>query len=208
MIFLVLIKTGFTEEIDIQFSDIMKESFTADGKKEYSFTTEKIDYYISKIETHAGYYPPKFNSVQEKETITKNLIYLIDLIEKLSEIVPDQPEILYRKAMLYMMGYNLDFVESGRKTMDSFDKLLANQPDNKKYNYKYGVFLVGTDLYFKKGIPYLEKAVQLGEQKSLFSLGMAYLRQGNNEKSLKTLKKYLEYNPEDEQMRIFIDAIE
>ncbi len=106
------------------------------------------------------------------------------------------------------MGHNLDFEGCAVKYFKAFDRLLELKSDDKKANYNYGAFLVTTAARQKDGIKYLEKALALGVPEAHYTLGFAYLVQGDKAKALLHFKEYAKQHPNDEELKRKISEIE
>ena len=50
---------------------------------------------------------------------------------------------------------------------------------------------------FAKGIPYLEKAIQLGEERAHYTLAVIYIKRGEANKALPEFRAYLKPYPEN-----------
>lgn len=121
--------------------------------------------------------------------------------------VPTPPiYFLQRAAMLGSIGHNLDIPGMAQKADAIFQKWLSMRPDDLTGNQMYGAFLGGAGKALE-AIPYLEKAVSLGDSRATYSLGIAYLQLGDKEKATKSLKTYLDKHPDDKKTRELYDAI-
>ncbi|MBS1162049.1 MAG: hypothetical protein H6R15_4468 [Proteobacteria bacterium] len=176
--------------------------------KSYGLDAKYLDEMIGDLSDHAENYPPKFDSPEDRkraEADAKQLAGFLDAITSGSD--PNQnPQLLIRAALVNSMGHILDIKGSAERAEVLFRRTVALVPANPHVNFHYGVFLAGTGRA-KDGIPFLEKALSGGYDKAAFSLGMAYLTQGENEKALQYLEAYRKKFPNDPNTAKLIEAI-
>ena len=86
----------------------------------------------------------------------------------------------------------------------SGDKAVA--PNDPQANYQYGAFLAATT---KKGegIPFLEKAKNLGVVNADYWLGLSYVSVGEKAKAIENLENYTKRVPGDQNAARILDAV-
>jgi tetratricopeptide (TPR) repeat protein len=104
------------------------------------------------------------------------------------------------------MGHNLDYPGCADKAMAAFDRLLAVDPNNRRALYEYGGFLSGTTL-MDKAIPYLDRAIRLGEERAHYTLAFVYIKKGDPQRALPEFEAYLKADPEDATAKKFVADI-
>jgi tetratricopeptide (TPR) repeat protein len=166
-----------------------------------------LDKFIALLAPHAQSYPPKFDSVAQKTAMVKGLKDVLGGMDSAPERARADKEFLFRYAFLNSMGHNLDLEGSSAKAMNGYEALLKLDPDDKRANYYFGTFLVGTKL-IATSVPYLQKAIKLGEADAHYPLGFAYLSQERNQDALAEFKKYLEYDPGNQVAKQMVEKIE
>jgi predicted Zn-dependent protease len=107
---------------------------------------------------------------------------------------------------LHTLGHNLDLAGSAQKAVEAFTALLALAPDDRRGNFRYGMFLA-TTTKVADAIPYLEKAKSLGVVAAEYPLGMAYTAVGERAKALENLESYSKRVPGDGNVVKVIDAV-
>jgi tetratricopeptide (TPR) repeat protein len=175
---------------------------------EVSFSLRSFDTALAKIANHAQEFPPRFTSTAERKQIEADLRDLLTTLNAAVIQYPDDPEILFRDGFANAMGHNLNFEGCAVKYFKAFDRLLELKPDDKRANYNYGAFLVATAARQKDGVMYLEKALALGVFDAHYTLGFAYLVQGDKPKALLHFKEYAKLHPENDQLKRNIAEIE
>lgn len=113
---------------------------------------------------------------------------------------------LLRLGYLHTLGHNLDIADSDKKAVDAFTALLVLSPDDRRGNFRYGMFLA-TTTKVADAIPYLEKAKTLGVVVADYPLGMAYVAVGDRAKALENLETYSKRVPSDGNVVKIIDAV-
>ena len=166
-----------------------------------------IDKFIELLAPHAGRYPPQFDSAQQKAAMVKGLKDVLATMEVGPKQVRGGRESLLRYAFLNSMGHNLDLEGCSERTIGAYEELLRLDPNDKRANFYYGSFLVGTKL-ISTSVPYLQKAIELGATEANYSLGFAYLSHKRNNDALTAFRKYLEYDPENATAKMMIARIE
>ncbi len=195
------------EDWKYDIRDSLVEKTDEKGNKSYSVDMNVIDYYINRISVHAKEYPPKFESEEQRKNISDKLSILIKTLEIFGKNQQRNPEILARSAFVNSMGHNLDFENASKNAKLQYEKLLKLVPDSPLANYQYGMFLSGTSKYHFDGIPYLEKALSLGQDDARYTLGLLYFQKGEKDKGMKMLEEYSKSNPKNKHVKKTIKAI-
>ncbi|MGO9037936.1 MAG: hypothetical protein ACLPV2_12735 [Steroidobacteraceae bacterium] len=74
-------------------------------------------------------------------------------------------------------------------------------------NFRYGVFLAGTNKSRSEAIPLLEKAKTLGVVGAEYTLGLTYLSLGDKVEAVENLKSYTTRVPSDQNIARALDAV-
>ncbi|MBI4756335.1 MAG: tetratricopeptide repeat protein [Betaproteobacteria bacterium] len=180
-------------------------SETPAGKKR-GIDVAYLDAMLSDLASHAMRYPPRFDSIEDRQRAARDVTALSGMLEVLANDPAANPELLVRLGMLHSMGHNLDLAGAAQKASVTFQRLLSASPSHPRGNYRYGMFLAGTDRA-KEAIPYLEKALAAGVPEAAYTLGMAHLSLGNTEKALIHLDDYHRRHPGDADAAKFVEAL-
>ena len=172
------------------------------GRERHSIDSEIIDYYLNRIASHARSYPPSFESAAQRREVGLKLRLLIDV---LGIVADDDSELMLRYAFAQSMGHNLDFEGSAAEAVGAFEKFLQAQPDDRRGNYRYGMFLASTK-HGQRACPYLEQALAAGEEAARYTLGLLELQFGDREKGLRLLEQYTQNAPENIHARRMLTA--
>lgn len=163
------------------------------GRERYSLNREVIGYYLSRIASHARAYPPSFESDAQRRDVSEKLRQLIDV---LGVVAANHPELMLRYAFAQSMGHNLDFAGSAREAIRAFETLLKADPDHRRANYRYGMFLAST-AQSMQAFPYLEKALEAGEEDARYTLALLELEHRDRDRGLRLLEQYTLNVPEN-----------
>jgi tetratricopeptide (TPR) repeat protein len=180
---------------------------TIETSADATISLSQIDESLAAIAPHARGYPPAFESDDQSKEIKRKFRDLLSLLDTVITKYPDDDELLFRVAFANGMGHNLDFPGCAQKAIKAYDQLLALKPDNRRANFYYGAFLSGTTL-FAKSVPYLRRAIELGEQDAHFTLAFVYLKQNNSAQALSEFKAYLVVAPENETAKKMVSNLE
>ena len=71
-----------------------------------------------------------------------------------------------------------------------FERAIALNPENRRTNYLFGMFLAATRVHQLKSLPYLRKAYALGQKDALYTIGLMLVRKGEKEEGLRALEAY------------------
>jgi len=208
LLFLAFPLAALSADWKYELSEALSKSKNEEDVDQYSINLEIVDDYIERIAKHAKEYPPRFTSKEEYEDVAEKLNGLIGVLAIVSENQQNNPELLLRLGFVQSMAHNININGAADKAKENYEKLLKISPNNIKGNYLFGMFLSGTRKYHFDSIPFLEKALALGETDSQYTLGLLYYEQGDKEKGLKYLRKYSENNPEQDRVKKVINAIE
>lgn len=184
---------------------ILKVSETSSGKK-YGIDGQYLDQILGDLAFHAKNYPPRFDTPNDQQRAAQDVRVLSGMLDVLVSSPNAHPEILLRAGLLNSIGHNLNIPGSAEKTTSIFHKLLSASPSHPRGNLIYGTFLAGAAKP-KEAIPYLERALSLGESDAAYALGMTYLSLEDTKKALKYLESYQQKNPSDASASGLIEAI-
>lgn len=175
------------------------------GRERYSLNREVIGYYLNRIASHARAYPPSFESDAQRRDVSHKLRRLIDV---LGVVAANDPELMLRYAFAQSMGHNLDFADSASEAIRAFETLLKADPDDRRANYRYGMFLSSTAQSIQ-ALPYLEKALEAGEEDARYTLGLLELEHRDRDRGLRLLERYTLNVPENlHALRMLVAARE
>ncbi len=176
-----------------------------DSKEQIS--QQLVSEYIDWAGPYIRAYPPRFQSQDhQKKVIASSLMVLSD-IKKIDPTKIENVSLLTDLAYILSMGHNLD-MGTAELSKSFFEVALKKEPDNRRANYLMGMFLTSTRNYHFDSVPYLEKALELGEEDARFTLGLIAVNQGKKKEGLSMLKRYSESHPDNEHVIKIIAAIE
>ncbi len=178
----------------------------AEGDTSYQLNLEYLDRVLDDLAGHARNYPPAFDSQGDKRQALNDAKKLSDMLEIVAGGGQADTELLMRAGFLNSMAYNLDVPKSGERAQAAFAAVLQREPDNANAHYLYGSFLAGMG-HAKEALPHLDRAVELGQQEALYSLGMAYLTLGDKDAALRELEAYQAGHPNDRSVGGLIEAV-
>jgi len=161
---------------------------------------------LDEVAAHAASYPPKFSTPEERAQIEDHLETLLKLTDKILDRYPDNKEVLFVKGTANAMGHNLDYPGSAERAMGAFERLLSLDPNDRRAAYSYGVFLSQTTLQ-AKAVPYLTKAIQLGEERAHYTLGVTYLGMGAIQDAIPEFEAYLKVDPENAKVQKLVSDL-
>ncbi|HET7831684.1 MAG TPA: tetratricopeptide repeat protein [Gallionella sp.] len=167
----------------------------------------QIDATLEEVLPHANGYPPVFTSDEQRWEISGKLKDLLQLLDTASRDYPDDNELLFRVAYANALGHNLEIPGCGNRAIDAFKRLIEKDPNNKRANLYYGIFLSQTML-ISKSIPYLQRAIELGVPEAHRNLGFVYIAQRDGERALAEYKAYLSVHPDDAEVKGIISKLE
>jgi len=170
---------------------IITTSFAAD----VSLDLKAMDATLEKIAIHAQNFPPRFSDAAEREQTEKDLKAAITVLDAAVAQFHDNSELLFRDGYANAMGQHLDIPGCDQQFIKAFDQFLKLKPNDRHGNFLYGGFLAGTATHQKDSIPYLNKAIELGESDAHYTLAFVYLCQENKAQAIDHLKAYAKANP-------------
>jgi len=158
-----------------------------------------IDHMLSYLLEHAGNYPPRFTDRDERSIAIAEVKTLIEQVDQYAVHPNASLDVLLRAVQLHQVARNLDLgVGVAIKAGVYMRRAIALNPDDPRANYWYGTMLVeGGGI--KEGIPYLNRAVSLGEKQAHLVLAQAYLHLERREFALKALQRYYEVEPAQQE---------
>ena len=179
---------------------------TAPGKPSANINIAYLSQILDDLSRHASTYPPHFESADDRRRAEHDLSAISAALDPLTESFSHNPDLLMRMALLHAFGHNLDIPDSSQKAVAAFTTLLKLTPDDPMANYRYGVFLASTTKA-GDGIPYLEKAKDLGVVNADYWLGVSYQVAGDKIKAVENLQNYVKRVPSDANAARMLDAI-
>ena len=171
------------------------------------FSLVRTEQFLQKLAPHALRYPTSFDSKSQYNQYSK---ILKEVLLELDSALPNSQtnaEFLFQYALANSMGHNMDISGCAEKSIAGYSQLLEINPDDKRANYYFGSFLSATTLY-EKSFPYLQRAIELGEQDAHYTLGFVYIKEGKTQAALAEFKDYLEVNPENQAAKKMVKDIE
>ena len=174
--------------------------------KDKKLSSKEINRYIQWVEPYIKQYRPKFKSTEQQKKIYLSSMLVIKEILKLDYSNISDSKVLAKLGHISAKGHNLD-LQSAPTAKLLFEKSLEIESEDVKTNYLMGMFLVSTRKYFYESIPYLEKALKLGQEDARFTLALIKVKQGKLDEGLKMLEKYSQKNPENEHVKKIIQSI-
>ena len=160
---------------------------------------------IAELSKNAGTYPTQFDSEADKTEAAKEAQVLLEIAKTMTE-ASDEPSTLYLSMQIARIGHNLDIKGSAEQAISYADRFIEKTPDDSTGYFFMGAFLSESGKV-KEGRPYLDKALELGNEAARWSIAMSYLFEGNTEEALKELKLYQKSYPNDPRAKQLIEAI-
>lgn len=173
-----------------------------DGKPSASH----VSAFVASVEPFIREYPPRFKDNQHQEQVlgaTKQVVVELETADLSS--VKDQ-KLLTDIAHTFAMAHNVN-LGTAPKAKSTFESALALNPNDRRTNYLFGMFLISTRAYHFDALPYLEKAHSLGEKDALFSIGLLLVQKGEKQKGLEALEAYAREHPESSHAQRVIKGI-
>jgi tetratricopeptide (TPR) repeat protein len=160
---------------------------------------------IVTVEPYIKEWPPRFTDRTQQSTI---IGLVTESVQQLSTFRIDSirnQHVLTDLAYLYAMAHNVD-LDTADKAKTAFERAIAMNPNDRRTNYLFGMFLISTRAYHYQSLPYLQKSLELGEKDAQFSIGILLVQRGEKEKGLAELEAYLREHPESQHTRRVIQA--
>ena len=174
-----------------------------DGKQ---IDPKKVEEFIAWVEPTIREYPTRFKDADQEKRINLSALLVTTEIKKLDPKTIKDAALLTNLAHILGMGNNLD-LPTGEQAKTFFERAVSLEPNSKRANYLFGMFLIATDKFHFESLPYLQKAYSLGEKDALYSLGLLHCQNGNKDKGLPELEAYSKANPDNEQVKQVIKSI-
>lgn len=166
---------------------------------------------VNHLAKHAGDYPPKFDSEEDREKAVKDVQFLAALADMLGESARKQGDIAVLKlnAQLYWIGHNLDQPGLAQQADESFAAWLKHAPDADKAEVSewYGRFLASS-AQGERAKPLLQSAYDSGRKESALPLAMVNISQGDKAAAETLLREYTQNFPQDTQAQKLLEAVE
>ena len=170
--------------------------FATFGARAANFNQGNAEKFINELSPHAHDYPPKFDSQAQRDLMRTQLRDMLPSLDAASNHAPQDPKLMFMKAYANAMGHNLDLPGCAQVAVAAYTDLIALQPKSGRAYFYLGGFLASAG-QGAESIPYLLKAIELGETGAHYSLGFMYLMQGDKQSALSHLKTYLNTKPDD-----------
>lgn len=182
----------------------------ADGKPKVELNVTRFTTLVEDLWACARDYPPTFADKKEQElakaeaTKAGELLVILDLAKQEKPSI----DLLLLAARLEAAAHNLDVRGAADRAITYYERVLALQPDHAQASFLYGCFLAGTATGQAKAVPHLEKALQLGEERARFSLGLCLLMQGDKAKAREHIAAWSKANPDDFKAKALLKVID
>jgi tetratricopeptide (TPR) repeat protein len=190
---LFLLAASLTQATD---PDSVTSILAADGKTP---DPAKVQKYIDWVERAMVEYPTHFKSEEEKKA-------MVDAAEKVTgEILTmdvhkmTDAKTVTTLAYILAMAHNVD-LRTFAKSREFYQRALELDPDNVRANYLYGMLLISTERYHFDSLPYLQKALALGERDAQFSIAMLYYQKGDRASAIREMEGYAKARSKEPQI--------
>lgn len=160
---------------------------------------QKVQQFIDWVEPAIVEYPTHFKDEATKKSITEATAKVCGEIMSLPVEKMDDVKQLTLLGYILSMGHNAD-LNTSVAAHRFFQRALTLDHDNVRANYLYGMFLVGTDKYHFDSLPYLQKALTLGEREAQFPIAMLYYQKGDKAKAIQQMEDYAKARPKEPQI--------
>lgn len=161
---------------------------------------------IQELSKPAGMYPTQFDSAEDHETAAKEALVLLEMAQVITEN-QKSPNNLFMAMQAGRIAHNLDIKGAAEQTVAYSTELIDLMPEDSSGYLFLGAFLAETGK-FKEAKPYLDKALEMGNENARWSIALLYLFEGDKDKALEEFKIYQEKVPNDGRTADVIDAIE
>ena len=176
------------------------------GVDEKQIDLKKVEEFIAWAEPSIREYPPRFRDADQERRINLSTLLVTGEIKKLDPKTIKDAALLTNLGHILGMGNNLDLA-TGDQAKVFFERALSLEPNSRRANYLFGMFLIATEKFHLESLPYLQKAYSLGEKDAQYSVGLLLYQKGNKAKGLQELEAYSKANPNNEQVKEVIKAI-
>ena len=151
-------------------------------------------------------WPPRLTGSDHQAQVLDSTRRVVEELDAVPVSAITDQRTLTNIAYSLAMAHNLDLPTS-LKAKQAFERAIAINPNDRRANYLFGMFLISTKAYHFDSLPYLQKAYALGEEDALFSIGLLLVRKDEKAKGLEALEKYAKVRPESVQTRRVIEGI-
>lgn len=166
---------------------------------------EKLEQVVEKLAPYIDRYPPKFDSEEQAKEIIEFSQRVVDELSAGELKVAANSATMTNLAFFLAMAHNID-LGTAPSAYDMFEQALKLDPESRRANYLFGMFLTRTARWRFDGLPYLEKALELGEVHAKYTIGLIYVQLGEKEKGLSILEEYATDFPDSNTNKL-IDGI-
>jgi tetratricopeptide (TPR) repeat protein len=162
--------------------------------------------FVAWVEPSIKQYPPRFNDKAMQKQVTEATRHVVSELDAADLSSSNNQELVTNAAFIYAMAYNID-LGTAPKAKRTFELAIALNPDDRRANYLFGMFLASTKKLHSDALRYLERADELGEKDAQFTIGLLLVEKGEKEKGLALLESYAKQHPESEHTRKVIESI-
>jgi tetratricopeptide (TPR) repeat protein len=184
-------------------ADDISSILAADGK---SIDLQKMTQFTDWVAPHISYYPTDFADDAQKQRILSATQKVTDEILKTDVAQMKDAETLTTLGYILAMGHNVE-LHTAQKARECFDRALTLDPESRRANWLYGSFLASTGIWHFDSLPYLQKALGLGERDAQFTIAMLYYQKGDKSKAIEELSAYTNAKPDDMKASKILDTM-
>lgn len=185
----------------------IRQALVSTEQGEHHINITYVNQVFLDLHKHARSYPPQFDTPQDQQRATQDASMVAKVFETLLQSQPDNVQILERTSMSYYIAHNLDIPGAAHKANTIYRQWVTLMPNDPQGNYMYGEFLssIGD---VQTATPFLEKALELGQNEANFALGLNALRLGDTQGAIVFLQEYQKTNPQNTDVQKIIEAIQ
>lgn len=167
---------------------------------------KRVGEFIAWAEPSIREYPPRFKDADQEKRINLSALLVTGEIKKLDPKTIKDATLLTNLGHILGMANNLD-LPTGEQAKLFFESALSMEPNSRRANYLFGMFLIATDKFHMESLPYLHKAYSLGEKDAQYSVGLLLCQKGSKAEGLLELAAYSKANPKNGQVKQVIKSI-
>lgn len=182
-----------------------KKSFIQQKNDEYQVQLRHIEKSVHNLWKHALVYPVRFDTKKDEEQAKKDVLVLYRVLEELRKNNLDNYGLNLLQARVTRMAHNFDYPFMAEKSNELYAKVLK-QNNEMDIRYEYGIFLLNIG-WIDKAEKEFNTVLKSGNKHALFSLGTLYI-QKDKEQAKKYFNEYLQYNPNHQESKNILNAIE
>jgi predicted Zn-dependent protease len=160
---------------------------------------EKMQKFVDWVERAMVEYPTHFKSEEEKTAMVDAAEKVTDEIKAMDPEKMTDASTVVGLAYILGMAHNADLRTFG-KAREFYKRALVLDPESRRANYLYGMLLISTERYHFDALPYLQKALALGEQDAQFSIAMLYYQKGDRGAAVREMEGYARARPKEPQI--------